>query len=143
LSNDGSWSVTFWAGVEEDEAGITKSKWHGIRAKQDTGSDENWVRRDIIERAAMSHHIKPLDNHELDYVDFGGNEHSPTEGITLTWFLNSAARTRATLFLIGEAFPCDMIFGKKFLDKETGKVKGTVLPIFGRPRSKGMPYFLS
>ncbi|KAF4629710.1 hypothetical protein G7Y89_g8436 [Cudoniella acicularis] len=137
LSNNGDpWTVTFWTGAE-DGVDVTTSKWHGIRAKPDTGANGNWVRRDIIERASMSNQIRPLVDHEFVYVDFNGTEHHPTETITLTWFLNSTTRTRKTIFFIAEAFPSDMLFGKEFLDGERDiDVGRTVLPLVGRHRHR-------
>lgn len=50
------WTVTFWSGADEG-VDVTASKWNRIRALLDNQANGNWVRRDIIERANMSHRL--------------------------------------------------------------------------------------
>ncbi|KAN0090572.1 hypothetical protein V8E51_019151 [Hyaloscypha variabilis] len=137
-STDDPWTVTFWSGPD-DGVDVTTSKWNRIRALADYRAEGNWVRRDVIERAKMSHRIVQVVDHQYQYEDFGGRRHNPTEAITLIWFLNETTRTRSTQFFITPAGPSDMIFGKDFLDKEDCETNvKTVLPLIrvARHRSK-------
>jgi hypothetical protein len=81
------WNITFSARVKDNQA-----TWAAARALPDTGSKENWIRPDIIERAGLVERLEVVVDHTVSYVDFHGTKYGPTHSIELTWFINSAYR---------------------------------------------------
>jgi hypothetical protein len=81
------WNIIFSAGVKDNQA-----TWAAARALPDTGSKENWIRPDIIERAGLVERLEVVVDHTVSYVDFHGTKYGPTHSIELTWFTNSAYR---------------------------------------------------
>jgi hypothetical protein len=126
--------VTIWAGVKDG-----RSTWAAARAQLDTASTHgNWVKREIIERAGIENQLLEVVDHPMVHKGHDGKGHIPTQEITLTWFVNTATRTREVTCFIADHLPCDIIFGAQYTAQlsEEAIESPMVLPMFGEPMSK-------
>jgi hypothetical protein len=114
-------------------------QWVPLRNKIDTGSDENFISHEILEK----HHVKEDkiraipegEQEERELAVLGGYKIKPQREITLQWYRPKDAQKRETTFIIAENNPpFDTLICKKDWDTEISR---SVLIINSRRKKKG------
>jgi hypothetical protein len=113
-------------------------QWVPLRNKIDTGSDENFISHEILEK----HHVKEDkiraipegEQEERELAMLGGYKIKPQREITLQWYRPKDAQMRETTFIIAENKPpFDTLICKKDWDTEISR---SVLVIKSRRKKK-------
>ena len=118
---------------------LERFQWVPLRNKIDTGSDENFISHEILEK----HHVKEDkiraipegEQEERELAVLGGYKIKPQREITLQWYRPKEAQKRETTFIIAENNPpFDTLICKKDWDTEISR---SVLIINSRRKKKG------
>lgn len=104
-------------------------------AKCDTGSTENWITSEMLERL------------NIDMRRFGGRTSQSFEtasgktirpkGLAEVSWTGNAQRTRKSKFLVADNLPVDVILGSRLLDKERIYTKNPSVLVLQKNKSKG------
>jgi len=88
--------------------------WHGLVAKLDSGSKENWIAQEIVDRLRL----KVLRGTPKRYMTFNGEEVSSTATVKSTWCTKGDGNTHEHVFRVIEKAPFDVLFGTNLLDSD-------------------------
>ena len=91
-----------------------KEKWLPIVAILDTGTDDNWISQDLVDRLGLN--IK--NGQQISAVDFSGQTINSTKIVHATWLSINSRQTRHTGFYVTRDAPIDLLFGKSFIFTE-------------------------
>jgi hypothetical protein len=109
----GMWAITFSAGIQEG-----KARWQACRGKPDTGSNGNWIKREIVERSGLETLIQDFKGTPMIMEDASDHKHMADKIITLTWYRNDESISRMTDFFVIDTGPFEMLLGKEFIDDD-------------------------
>ena len=109
-------------------------KWVPFSGKYDTGSDDNFVTKDIIQRAEKEHLLEQIDADggavEHRYLGLNNQEVLCTSFIKLTWHERKGGRSRYTRFNLVDDAPFDIILGNPFiLENSVFEPQASALPL--------------
>ncbi len=86
--------------------------WHGLRAKLDSGSKENWIAQLVVDRLKLKVQRGTLKR----YTTFNGEEVSSDATVKSTWCSKGEGNTHEHVFRVIEKAPFDVLFGTNLLD---------------------------
>lgn len=92
--------------------GISGCKEQVVKAKLDTGCEDNWISLELLGRARMTDYIEHF-HPPKSFTGFGG----PLEvshKIEIDWYVPSQQKRHAE-FYVAEQLPFDMIIGSKYI----------------------------
>lgn len=89
-----------------------------VRAKMDTGCDENWMSAGILARAGLMDLLKPAESEET-YLGFGGTIFNPIGKLEVTWYGVNAAKSWTNTFLVHQDGPFDMVLGSIWITEDS------------------------
>lgn len=109
-----------------------------VRNKIDTGSDEDFVSRELITKHGMDRnkiHDIPVEKQQERTLRLLNNlTFTPTQEVTISWHKPQDARQRETTFLVVDCNLFDVLIGSKHWVDEA---KQSMLFSFGRHRKEG------
>ena len=88
--------------------------WHGLVAKLDSGSKENWIAQEVVDRLRL----KVLRGTLKRYKTFNCEEVSSTATVKSTWCTKGDGNTHEHVFRVIEKAPFDVLFGTNLLDSD-------------------------
>jgi hypothetical protein len=88
--------------------------WHGLVAKLDCQSKDNWIAQEIVDRLRL----KVLRGTLKRYITFNGQEVSSVATVKSTWCTKGDANTHEHVFRVIEKAPFDILFGTNLLDSD-------------------------
>ncbi|ORY12785.1 hypothetical protein BCR34DRAFT_663680 [Clohesyomyces aquaticus] len=88
-----------------------------IRGILDTGSRENWISKEAMQRASLASSMEVISESQV-YAGFGGELFQPCGTVEVTWYTINAAMSRRTTFLVNETGGFDMVLGASFIKAE-------------------------
>jgi hypothetical protein len=88
--------------------------WHGLLAKLDSGSKENWIAQTVVDRLKL----KVLRGSLRRYSTFNSQEVSSDVMVKSTWCTKGDGNTHEHVFRVIEKAPFDVLFGTNLLDSE-------------------------
>ena len=88
--------------------------WHGLVAKLDSGSRENWIAQEVVDRLRL----KVLRGTPKRYMAFNCEEISSTAIVKSTWCAKGDGNTHEHVFRVIEKAPFDVLFGTNLLDSD-------------------------
>jgi hypothetical protein len=127
----------------KNEDGILVPQFVPVRSKYDTGSDENFVSAEILNKNGIDPTIittileenrKKRELHMLNNLTY-----IPKQEVRLSWHKHNDMKQREDVFIIVEDAPFDVLICSKLWKVDSVK---TGLFLFGRNKSKGMDFKL-
>jgi hypothetical protein len=88
--------------------------WHGLVAKLDSGSKENWIAQQVVDRLRL----KVLRGTLKRYRTFNCEEVSSDATVKSTWCSKGDRNTHEHVFRVIEKAPFDVLFGTNLLDSD-------------------------
>ena len=111
-------------------------KWEPVCGKYDTGSDENFIRREILNRADAESLLEPFEGEVFAGLD--RQEVAPTHRVWLTWHDSRGGKSRRTRFYLVEDAPFDIILGNPHIQEEQILQRQfAALPLRRKPKTAG------
>lgn len=90
--------------------------WESCVATKDTGTKENWISQDIVDRYGLEVERGYLQEN----ITFNGEILSSCERVTATWNLNGSTKSHKCHFRVVATAPFDVLFGRNFLKEYPG-----------------------
>jgi len=88
--------------------------WHGLVAKLDSGSKENWITQEVVDRLRL----RVLRGTLKQYITFNGEDVSSDATVKSTWCPKGDRNTHEHVFRVIEKAPFDVLFGTNLLDSD-------------------------
>jgi hypothetical protein len=96
----------------------TKPRYVPVRAKYDTGSDANFVPRELIDKNKLSEFLVKLETSSPEdniFVGLNNQEYIINYTIELQWSAATMRHVRTTQFHVAEDLPYDVVLGNPFI----------------------------
>ncbi|KAE9380253.1 hypothetical protein N431DRAFT_449044 [Stipitochalara longipes BDJ] len=88
--------------------------WYGVIATLDTGSDENWVSQEVVDRLKLDV-SKGL---VCEWKTFNGHSFESDSSVKVTWCSRGRGTSRVNVFRVVPNGPFDVLFGRTFILSE-------------------------
>jgi hypothetical protein len=88
--------------------------WHGLVAKLDSGSKENWIAQEVVDRLRLNVVRGTLKR----YSTFNYEEVSSDATVKSTWCAKGDGNTHEHVFRVIEKAPFNVLFGTDLLDSD-------------------------
>ena len=93
----------------------TRAQWCPAVASLDTGTEDNWISQDLVNRLGL----QPLTGVAVVYgADFSGTSVKSLGVVQVNWYGEGSRRSRYSVFQIASNGPFDVLFGSRFLFSE-------------------------
>lgn len=86
-------------------------EWYGAVATLDTGSDENWISQDVVDRLRL----KVFNGLLSKFKTFNGEIGESDSAVRATWSRHGRGTSHITFFRVVSNAPFDILFGRNFL----------------------------
>lgn len=88
------------------------------RAKMDTGCEDNWISKAILERGELIGSLEPVKSKET-FLGFGGAAFEPLGTMEITWFGVNTSKSWKNQFLVHRDGPFDMVLGSRWITEDS------------------------
>ncbi|OAL22189.1 hypothetical protein AYO22_07233 [Fonsecaea multimorphosa] len=97
------------------EVSSTRAKYMHLRAKMDTGCDENLITMKVVKRAQIDQSLlKPIqEEDQFEFTMLNGFSCAPEFKITLSWYQDCDEKMRRSDFYVVKEGPFDMLIGSR------------------------------
>jgi hypothetical protein len=89
----------------------SNGEWYGAIATLDTGSDENWISQELVDRLRLAVHKGLVTR----WKTFNGETFASDSTVRATWCGSGAGVSHANLFRVVLDAPFDVLFGRNLI----------------------------